>query len=233
MLKKAIRRISSNRIFFTAILLDILGTILLASSTQILPSTVAYGTHMELGGKEVGFASIVQVRFWGGLALLAAGTLLTALDRFLSSEGTPPPSQLSQKTQWYCERVAGIVLMIILVLLAFIILPHMAPCLGTLWQKLRPTDKYTFAAKVYPWYLMGLVYCLYENREYPASPWQAYFFSLPIRGVVATMFISGLSGGAALKLGMTIGEAYAVAAATAFYYGWKKSIPEPKTPGSS
>lgn len=117
--------------------------------------------------------------------------------------------------------------MVALALLAFGLLPCTAPWLRTLWQSWRPVDKFTFATKVYPWFLLGLAYCLYENREYPASPWQAYFFSLQVRGIVATILISSVVGGGAIRLGMTLGDAYGVAAATAFLYGWKKYLPNP------
>lgn len=135
---------------------------------------------------------------------------------------------MTEKKKWYRERIIGSIALVVLALLAFTVLPHLVPCLNEFWQKWRPADKFTFGAKVYPWYLLGLAYCLYENREYPASPWQAYFFSLQIRGVIATILISSIIGGGSIRLGMTLGDAYGIAAAVAFLYGWKKYLPDPK-----
>ncbi len=86
MLARVTRAAGANKMFCFSIALDLWGTLLLAFSLQVLPSSAAYAVHSELGGKEILYPVIDQFHFYSGLALLAIGTLLNAADRLWRHE---------------------------------------------------------------------------------------------------------------------------------------------------
>lgn len=57
------------------LVLNIVGSVLLAFAIKIAPSTEVYGqsAHMELGGREVQFATANPKLFYVGLVLLIGG----------------------------------------------------------------------------------------------------------------------------------------------------------------
>ena len=80
------RVVGANKLFSASIVLDLLGTLALAYSLQVVPASILYHVHNEMGGKEVLYPMISAIRFYTGLILLAAGTLLNAFDRLRLAE---------------------------------------------------------------------------------------------------------------------------------------------------